>query len=197
MRLVVVIALVSVAVVATAAVVASRDDDAAATRTGSLTMIGDSLNVGVEPYLAEELPGWRIQTDDEVGRGSDDGIAALAGIGNELGSVVVVSLGTNDPQEDPAAFREDVREVLSLAGPHRCVVWATIWRDGANAAFNEVLDEEAHANRALRLVAWHEMAAQHPEWLIGDGVHGSPEGYAARAAAIAAVARDCLPAATR
>ena len=73
-----------------------------ATRTGSLTMVGDSLNVGVEPYLEEQLPGWRIETDDVVGRGSDDGIAALAGIGSELGSVVVVSLGTNDPQEDPA-----------------------------------------------------------------------------------------------
>ncbi len=196
MRLVIVLAFVAVAVAA-AAVVVRRGDDTPAKRTGSLTMVGDSLNVGVEPYLEEQLAGWRIEMDDEVGRGSDAGIAALAGIGSELGSVVVVSLGTNDPQEDPDAFRADVRELLSLAGSGRCVVWATIWRDGANAAFNEVLADEAGANRALQLVKWHEMVEEHPEWLIGDGVHGSPEGYAARAEETARVARDCLPAASR
>jgi hypothetical protein len=195
MRLVAVLVLVAVAVAVAAAIVVLRDDDTPSDRTGSLTMVGDSLNVGVEPYLVNELPGWRIRMDDEVGRGSDDGIDALAGIGAELGSVVVVSLGTNDPQEDADAFRADVRELLSLTGPERCVVWATIWRGDANASFNDVLIDEAHANRALRLVRWHEMVEEHPEWLIGDGVHGSPEGYAARAEAIADVARDCLPAA--
>ena len=45
-----------------------RTEDETQARTGSLTMVGDSLNVGVEPYLADTLPGWRIATDDVVGR---------------------------------------------------------------------------------------------------------------------------------
>jgi hypothetical protein len=195
MRLVTLIVVVVVA--AAAAFVLLRDDDAPTSRTGSLTMVGDSLNVGVEPYLEEQLPGWRIDMDDVVGRGSDDGIEALAGLGSELGAVVVVSLGTNDPQEDAEGFRADVRDLLSRAGPGRCVVWATVWRDGANEAFNDVLADEAHENPNLRLVEWHEMVAEHPEWLIGDGVHGSPEGYAARAEATAGVARECHPAAAQ
>ena len=195
MRLVALIAVVVVA--AAAAIIVLRDDEPPASRTGSITMVGDSLNVGMEPYLEEELQGWRIETDDVVGRGSDDGIAALTGIGPDLGAVVVVSLGTNDPQEDAEGFRADVRELLSRAGSGRCVVWATVWRGSPNVAFNDVLADEARANRALRLVEWHEMVAEHPEWLVGDGVHGSPEGYAARAEATAGVARDCLPAAAQ
>ncbi len=167
--------------------------DPGARRTGSVTMVGDSLNVGLEPYLERELQGWHIETDDVVGRGTDDGIAALEKIGRDLAPVVVVSLGTNDPQSDAEGFRADVRKVLALAGPDRCVVWATVWRHGANDAFNHVLAEETIVNRALRLVAWDDMVSEHPEWLTGDGVHATPDGYAARANAVAETARDCLP----
>ena len=162
-------------------------------RTGSVTMVGDSLNIGLEPYLERELPGWRIESDDVVGRGTDDGVAALHAFGHALAPVVVVSLGTNDPQTDTEGFRADVRRVLALAGEDRCVVWATVWRGGANDAFNHVLAEETIVNRALRLVEWDDMVAEHPEWLTGDGVHATPAGYEARARAVADVARDCLP----
>jgi lysophospholipase L1-like esterase len=170
-------------------------DDEARAKTGSMTMVGDSLNVGVEPYLADALPGWRIATDDVVGRGSDDGIAALERFGSDLAPVVVVSLGTNDTQSDVDGFRADVREVLSHVGDRRCVVWATIWRRQANDPFNDVLADEARANQALELVEWDEMVTKHPEWLTRDGVHATPEGYAARAGAIADAASACLPAA--
>ena len=109
--------------------------------------------------------------------------------------MVVVSLGTNDPQSDVDGFRADVRELLSRAGAGRCVVWATIWRGEANDGFNDVLAAEARANSALELVEWDEMVADHPEWLTSDGVHATPAGYAARARAIANTASDCLPAA--
>jgi hypothetical protein len=191
MRSAAVIALV-VAAGAIAAVVLTRGQEPDRGRTGSLTMVGDSLNVGIEPYLERELPGWRITTDDVVGRGSDDGIAALASLGDSLAPVVVVSLGTNDPQDDVDGFRADVRDLLARAGPDRCVIWATIWRNGANDAFNAVLREEADANGSLRLVDWHEMLAANLSWL-SDDVHATPEGYEARAAAVADQARDCLP----
>ena len=61
------------------------------------------------------------------------------------------------------AFRADVARVLELVGPNRCVVWATIWRDGAPSdAFNAVLRDAAAANRRVRLVEWAEMVSSTP-----------------------------------
>ncbi|MCP6769387.1 hypothetical protein NL529_31525, partial [Klebsiella pneumoniae] len=74
----------------------------------------------------------------------------------------------------------------------RCVVWATIHRNGtAYDAFNEVLRAAASRNRNVRLVEWSAMIEKHPDWLAFDGIHGSADGYAARAAAIVAALRSC------
>lgn len=162
-------------------------------RIGSLTLVGDSLNVGVRPALEHELRGWRLDGDSEVGLTTDRGIEALQRLGEAAAPVLAISLGTNDPQTDAEGFREGVQAVLELAGPGRCVIWPTVWRGGANEALNDVLATAADANHALRVVEWHEMVAEHPEWLAGDGVHASSAGYAARAKAIADEARDCLP----
>ena len=121
-------------------------------------MIGDSLNVGVEPHLAAALPGWRIVSNDRVGRTTPEGIDELEAGRPALSSYVVVSLGTNDAPDRVTAFRSDVAHVLDLVGPSRCVIWATIWRDGAPGdAFNAVLRDAVAANRRLRLIEWAEM----------------------------------------
>jgi lysophospholipase L1-like esterase len=194
-RILLVVGLAAATIALVAIVVVVRDEDDGRP-TGSLTMLGDSLNVGVEPYLREALDGWRVDGDNLSGRGSDDGIAALERLGETVGSVLVVSLGTNDPQTDVEGFRRDVERVLELAGPGRCVVWATIVRDGPNARFNEVLEELDDRHDSLRLVDWHRMVDDHPEWLTGDGVHGTPEGYRERARAVAHEAGACLPEST-
>ena len=109
-------------------------------------------------------------------------------------SHVVVSLGTNDTPGTAATFRNDVQRVLRLVGRSRCVVWATIWRDGAPSdSFNDVLRDAASANHRLRLVEWAEMVRQHPQWLASDGLHGNELGYRERARAIADAVRDCVP----
>jgi hypothetical protein len=161
---------------------------------GTATLIGDSLNVGVEPYLSRALPRWRIVANDRVGRSTPEGIVELAAGRPALASYVVVSLGTNDPPGAVAGFRADVARVLKLAGPNRCVVWATIWRNGApNDAFNGVLRDAAEASPRVRLVDWSGMVAQHPEWLAPDGLHGNETGYRERARAIAEAVRSCVP----
>jgi hypothetical protein len=193
MRVLAVVAVLAVAI-AVLVIVATNDDESNAARTGSLFMVGDSLNVGTEPYLERELRGWSIETDDVVGRGTGSGIDALEAQGAGLAPVVVVSLGTNDTQGDVAGFRANVRRLLQIAGPRRCVIWLTIWRDGANEGFNDVLADDADG-RPLRVILWDEMVAAHPEWLT-DGVHATPEGYEARARAVAEQARNCLPAET-
>jgi len=173
------------------------DGPAASATRGTVTLVGDSLNVGVERYLPDALPGWTIVADDMVGRSTPQGIAELEAGRPKLSSHVVVSLGTNDPPAAVSAFRDDVARVLALVGPNRCVVWATIYRDGAPGnAFNAVLRDAAEANQRVRLVEWAEMAQEHPEWLAGDGLHGNETGYRERARAVADATRGCAPAQT-
>src|SRR5262249_39212349 len=66
---------------------------------GAVSLVGDSLNVGVEPYLQEALDGWTIATDDVVGRSTETGLEHLREKGAGLGQYVVISLGTNDPSD--------------------------------------------------------------------------------------------------
>jgi len=173
------------------------DEPAATASRGTVTLLGDSLNVGVERYLPDALPGWKVVANDRVGRSTPEGIAELEAGRPQLSSHVVVSLGTNDPPAAVAAFRADVARVLALVGPNRCVVWATIWRDGApNDAFNTVLRDAAEANRRVRLVEWAEMARTQPELLAADGLHGNEDGYRERARAVAEATTGCAPAQT-
>jgi hypothetical protein len=164
---------------------------------GTVTLLGDSLNVGIERYLPSALPRWRIVANDRVGRSTPEGIEELEAGRPPLSSWVVVSLGTNDPADQVEAFEADVARVLRLIGPNRCVAWATIWRDGTPAdSFNNVLRAAARANRRLRLVEWAEMIEKHPELLAGDGLHGNETGYRERAGAVADAVRSCVPAQT-
>lgn len=165
-----------------------------ALQPGEVSLVGDSLNVGVEPYLREELQRWLIVADDEVGRSTATGVEHVKGRGASLAPYVVVSLGTNDPVDAVDAFRADVAEVLRVAGSNRCVVWVTIHRDGdADEPFNEVLRAAASANRNLRLVEWASMIRAHPDFLAADGIHGTSDGYRARARAIVDALRACPP----
>lgn len=184
-------------VVALAALLVARNrtaSDLEATR-GTVTLVGDSLNVGVERYLPAALPGWTLVANDQIGRSTAGGISELEAGRPRLSSFVVVSLGTNDPPGAVTAFRTDVGHLLGLIGPNRCVAWATIWRDGAPSDdFNAVLREAAGSHPRLRLVDWAEMVRQHPDWLAGDGLHANELGYRERAKAVAHAVKDCAPA---
>ena len=186
------LALVLAIAIAVAVYAVKRRDDAPPVTNGSVTLVGDSLNVGIEPYLSDELPGWRVDAHDRVGRATAEGIDELRTLRGKLAPVVVVSLGTNDPDGSEPAFAELVDEALGIAGPDRCLVWATIVRDGApRTGFNRVL-ETANANHStVRLVEWAELADDDPGLLAGDRVHGTPEGYARRAAETARAIRAC------
>jgi lysophospholipase L1-like esterase len=159
--------------------------------SGSLVLVGDSLNVGTELYLNEFLEGWEVAADDLAGRSSHGGLAALAEARRAPGPIVV-SLGTNDDPNDPEAFRTRASRLLDLVGPARCVVWATLWRDGEPmGSLNAVLAELARERPNLRLLDWAEMLRRHPDWLASDGTHGSPAGYRARAEEAARLVRAC------
>jgi lysophospholipase L1-like esterase len=187
---------VLIGVAALGALLVVRDRGAAPTRApaGTVTLVGDSLNLGVERYLPSALKGWTIRANDRVGRTTAEGISEIQARRPPLSSHLVVSLGTNDPPDAVSEFRADVNRVLDLAGPNRCVVWATIWRDGApNQAFNAVLRDAAGAHPRVRLVEWAEMVSKHPDWLAPDGLHGNETGYQERARAVAEATVSCAP----
>lgn len=193
MRLALAIALALAVAIAVAVYAAKRpDDDQPAHATGAATLVGDSLNVGIEPYLADELPDWRLDAHDRVGRATQEGIDELRSLGGRLAPVVVVSLGTNDAAGSEPSFRELLGEAVAIVGPRRCLVWATVVRDGTpRAGFNRVLEEARAAYPNVRLVDWAALVDDDGELLAGDLVHGTPQGYARRAEETARAIRDC------
>jgi lysophospholipase L1-like esterase len=168
---------------------------AGSTGTHSVYVDGDSLAEGTAPYLPALLPRWSLHQSYRVGRTLEQGIVLLRAEAPHLERVVVLSLGTNDDARDVAAFRASAREILAIAGPGRCVVWANIVRPPTLGAsydgFNRVLAAEAATHRNLIVVDWQSLARKHPEWLRGDGVHATAAGYRARAAAIAEAVKEC------
>jgi hypothetical protein len=178
--------------VVVAAFAVARDDDARTGETGSVTLVGDSLNVGVDPFLRDELDGWGVDANDRVGRTTREGIDELRRLGAGLAPVVVVSLGTNDSDGSEEEFRGLVEEAIEIVGPGRCLLWATIVRDGVErAGFDRVLRAASAANENVGLVDWAEMVVQDGSLLASDLVHGTPEGYARRAKETARAVRAC------
>lgn len=160
-----------------------------------LLVNGDSLAVGTEPYLPQELRRWRVTQSTEVSRHAFEGADVMRAYGRSLPRVIHVSLGTNDDPRTVDAFRAAIREVMKVAGPRRCVVWTNIVRPpvaGASyAGYNRALAQESRPRQNLRVVDWARMIRDNPQWLAGDGVHVNADGYRARAEAIARSVRRC------
>ena len=155
---------------------------------------GDSLAVGTKPQFPNFIPNWRIRTSATVSRHAVEGADVLRAA-VRLPRYIAMSLGTNDDPRDVAGFRDAIRDTLDVAGPERCVVWATIRRPAvagtSYGGYNRVLHEQADEHPNMRVVQWRGMVARHPEWLGPDGVHVDATGYAARARAFVRQLRSC------
>jgi hypothetical protein len=160
----------------------------------SLLHYGDSLALGTGRYLPALMSDWELRQAAKIGRRSTEAPAFLRRFGG-LPRVVLISLGTNDYPGATERFASTVREVVEIAGPGRCVVWASIARPPQQGisyeGFNIVLAEARRSWPTFRVLPWAKMAQQHPEWMGRDGVHPSTAGYRARAEALARLARSC------
>lgn len=161
----------------------------------ALLNYGDSLAAGTGAFLASRLPGWRVGQAVATSRHASDGPAALRARGAALPRVIVVSLGTNDDPGAVSRFAAVVREVVRIAGPRRCVIWSTIarppYRGVSYDGYNAVLRRDARRFPNLLVFDWAALARAHSQWFGPDGVHPGPEGYRARAGALAALALAC------
>lgn len=156
-------------------------------------VIGDSLGVGMEPYLAPALPGYAIRTDAVVGRGSAAGVEALESNLRPDDEIVVFALGSNDDPRRPQGLAASLERANALAGG-RCLVVATLEVSGYSGVDEEPLNEvirafaAAHAN--VRVVDWASAAREDPS-LLADGGHATGAGYELRASMFADAIASC------
>lgn len=157
-----------------------------------MLVVGDSLEVGTEPYLRRELAGVELTVDALKGRPSSQGVDVLAAALRPEHEVVVFDLGTNDDPANPAGLAASLDAAAEIAGD-RCMVVATINRPPLggvdDAGLNGVVARFA-ASTGARVVEWKAASAR-PGVLGTDGVHGTADGYAVRARLVADAIRSC------
>ncbi|MGE4226690.1 MAG: peptidoglycan DD-metalloendopeptidase family protein [Vicinamibacterales bacterium] len=160
---------------------------------GRTVLIGDSLGVGIEPYLAEDL-GKKVDSDTREGRTLAQGMQIIRGL-QPKPAALAVSLFTNDDPRDTVALATAVRESLTAVKDGGCVVWATIARPPVNGhsydAANAKLRQIAQSNDRVQLADWAAYVDQHPNVVGSDGVHASPSGYQIRAGLYAQALKRC------
>jgi hypothetical protein len=156
-----------------------------------VVVIGDSLGVGMEPYLDDELSGYAVRTDAEIGRGSPAGVDALAQNLTPDDDVIVFALGSNDDPRQPQTLAGSLAAAQRLAG-ERCLVVATLEVSGLTGIPEEPLNRAIRsfgaANPHVRVVDWHGAVSP---GLLSDGGHATPEGYALRASLFARAIASC------
>jgi lysophospholipase L1-like esterase len=163
----------------------------AADASAPVLVVGDSLAVGLRPYLGDLL-GTTVAWDAKSGRTTPQGLVALRGALKMVQpKTVVVSLGTNDGS-DPTRFKDRIDKVVATIGPKACIVWTNIYRParkGPYVALNGVLDQEAARVRRLHLVDWNSAVARRAVTLP-DGLHPDPAGFEYRSRMIANAVKD-------
>lgn len=142
-------------------------------------VVGDSLAVGMRPFLVDHLADREIRWDVRSGRTTPQGMARLRRqLRTATPEVVVVSLGTNDGS-DPRRFADRIRRTLRDIPRETCVVWADIIRPSRKGAYrelNRVLRDKASRTRRLKVVSWRK-AVKRGDVRLPDGLHPDRDGY--------------------
>ena len=165
---------------------------AAAQNAGPVLVVGDSLEVGTEPYLRQELSGVDLTVDALKGRPSSEGVDVLRSAIRPEHEVVVFDLGTNDDPANPSGLAASLDAARQIAGD-RCMVVATINRPSLGGVSDDGLNgviQRFATSTGAQVADWRAAAAR-PGVLGTDGVHGTAEGYAVRGRLVADAIRSC------
>jgi lysophospholipase L1-like esterase len=157
-------------------------------------VVGDSLAVGMKPYLGELLGSSDVVWDARSGRTTPEGLVRLrARLRQVKPQTVVISLGTNDGP-DPARFATRIQRALTAIPAGACVVWTDINRPprkGRYRGLNRVLEQAAAKDPRMVLVHW-DRAVLHKTVSLPDGLHPDAAGFELRSRMVAgAIARGC------
>jgi lysophospholipase L1-like esterase len=161
-------------------------------------VVGDSLAVGMRPYLGTMLGSSEVVWDARSGRTTPEGLVRLrARLAEVTPQTVVISLGTNDGP-DPRRFAERIQRALDAIPTSACVVWADINRPprkGRYHGLNRTLEQAAEHDPRMVLVHW-DRAVLRRSVSLPDGLHPDAAGFRYRSLMIAgAIARGCTAAA--
>lgn len=150
-----------------------------------VTIVGDSVTVAASAALQEEIPSATI--DAAVSRSNLQGFPLLQSLNSQgqLDRYVVVALSTNSTMV-PAQLEALVQE-LSPDGQRKLIFVTGVapahltWVRDSNAAIYELA--KAHP-KTVFVADWAKIGAEHPEYLVSDGVHPELAGQQAYAQAI-------------
>lgn len=154
----------------------NKDPQARPSSKSTITAIGDSVMLGVSPYLEKSLPG--IHIDAVIGRQmrqADDLVPALKAQNRIDGGIIIIGLGTNG-----AFSKKDLDSLLRPLDTAKQIVLVNtrVPRDWEQNV-NDMLAKAAAENPKVTLVDWYSASKDHPEYFRSDSVHLEPEGAAA------------------
>ncbi len=146
---------------------------------GRVTAVGDSVMLDYQDPLQTDIPG--VSVDASVSRQWSEGESIFQGLkaSGQLGSEVIVALGTNGPISD--ADFDTMMEILTGASR---VVFVNVhvdrpWQDPNNA----MIAAGAARYPNVSVADWATLAAQNPQWFGADGTHLAIDGAGADALA--------------
>jgi lysophospholipase L1-like esterase len=186
--------IVRACLVAVAIVLAAAPADLAAEpRSDTVLVVGDSLAVGLEPYLGPLVAPRTVVWDASHGRTTPEGLVRLrAELRTLTPRAVALSLGTNDGPR-PGRFRDRIRRALRAIPAGACVIWADIRRPARKGAYrplNSVLEQEARRHPQLVIVHWSRAVARH-RVRLPDGIHPDTAGFDYRSRLFAHALNRC------
>jgi hypothetical protein len=146
-----------------------------------VTFIGDSIGIGVAPYLKKYYPDMVV--DAKVSRQFYEAKGIIKSLmqSGKLASTVVIELGTNGTVKE-----SDLRAVIDLLGSDRKIVFVNVqvprsWCAGDNKTFAKVIPEFSNTV----IADWYTASVNHSNYFASDKVHPSKTGATVLAKLIA------------
>ena len=137
------------------------------------TAVGDSVLVGASDALHARMGG-SLAVDAKVSRQFSDArdVLAAARAQGQLGTAVVIELGTNGP------FTADqIEQLFGVVGPdHRVLLVNVFVPRRWEGEVNDALAQAAARHPGAVLVDWHAVASATPGLIRDDGFHLTPAG---------------------
>ncbi|WNS46097.1 hypothetical protein [Paenibacillus sp. MMS20-IR301] len=137
-----------------------------------VTAIGDSVMVGVEPYLKELLPDATVNGKESRQMVQAQKLITELETNGKLGDYIIIELGTNGPFN-----KKQLRNILTTLSGAKQVLLVTArvpkgWQDTVNTTIKDVAREFNNA----KVVDWYAASEGKSDYFYKDGVHLKPEG---------------------
>ena len=136
-----------------------------------VTAIGDSVMLAAATALKQRFPGMYVDAKESRQMSTAPGLIQTMLQQGDLGSVVLLGLGTNGPFDGSI-----LTQIEQELGPSRILLLVNVhepkpWQDQVNAT----LAAAVHPPRVC-LVDWNAAITPHPELLWHDNIHARPSG---------------------